>query len=211
MRKVDCFEGAVARRTMKGWAKELNPPFKRSFGMTMLGWQASYSNQERSRSGSLEHVLSDDVSQPEARETGSGYAIDSVFESGKAPGTAHAKYMNRMTVKAGNKIVLVPVRDILWIQSHGNLLQLHLLTASFEHRMTIKDIYRRLDPERFLRVHRNAVVNLDHVVDFDLPRLGNAFVHLRNGKALPISKNVRLVLRRGLLSQSYASAGVDDV
>jgi DNA-binding LytR/AlgR family response regulator len=179
--------------------------------MTILGWQASYSHLERSRSGSLKHALSDDVLQPEARETGSGYGIDSVSELGKASGTEPAKYMNRMTVKAGDKIVLVPVRDILWIQSHGNLLLLHLPTASFEHRMTIKDIYRRLDPERFLRVHRNAVVNLDHVVDFDLPRHGNAFVHLSNGKALPINKNVRLVLRRGLLSQCYASAGVDDV
>jgi DNA-binding LytR/AlgR family response regulator len=126
-------------------------------------------------------------------------------------GTAAAKYLNRMTVKAGDKIVLVPVRDILWIQSNGNLLQLHLQAASYEHRMTIKDIYKRLDPERFLRVHRNALVNLDHVMDFDLPRQGNAFVHLRNGKALPISGTVRGVLRRGLLSQSYASAGVDDV
>jgi len=115
-----------------------------------------------------------------------------------------------MTVKAGDKIVLVPVRDILWIQCHGNLLQLHLNTVSYEHRMTIKDMYRRLDPEHFLRIHRNALVNLDHVVDFDLPRYGNAFVHLRNGKALPISRGVRLVLRRGLLSQSYASAGGDE-
>ena len=130
--------------------------------MTILGWQAAYSNQGSSRSGIVEHVLSANVSQSEAREAGSGYGIDSVPQSEKAPETAPAKYMNRMTVKAGDKIVLVPVRDILWIQSHGNLLQLHLPTASFEHRMTIKDIYRRLDPERFLRVHRNAVVNLDN-------------------------------------------------
>jgi DNA-binding LytR/AlgR family response regulator len=115
-----------------------------------------------------------------------------------------------MTIKAGDRIVLVPVRDILWIQSHGNLLQLHLHNASYEHRMTIKDIYRRLDPEHFLRIHRNALVNLDHVVDFDLPRQGNAFVHLRNGKALPISKTIRLVLRRGLLSQSYAAVAAAD-
>jgi DNA-binding LytR/AlgR family response regulator len=178
--------------------------------MTILGWQAAYPNQGRSRSGIVEHVLTDNVSQSEAREAESGYGFDSIPQSEKAPETAPAKYMNRMTVRAGDKIVLVPVRDILWIQSHGNLLQLHLPNASFEHRMTIKDIYKRLDPERFLRVHRNAVVNLDHVVDFDLPRHGNAFVHLRNGKSLPINKSVRLVLRRGLLSQSYASAGVDD-
>jgi DNA-binding LytR/AlgR family response regulator len=179
--------------------------------MTISGWQAAYSNQEKSRSGNLELLLSDEVAQPRATEAGSAYGIDAAPESGRAPGTAPAKYLNRITVKAGDRIVLVPVRDIVWIQSQGNLLQLHLQAACYEHRMTIKEIYRRLDPERFLRVHRNALVNLDHVVDFDLPRCGNAFVHLRNGKALPISRTVRLVLRRGLLSQSYASAPDGDV
>jgi DNA-binding LytR/AlgR family response regulator len=136
--------------------------------------------------------------------------LDSALEPAKLPGIARTNYLNRMTVRAGDRIVLVPVRDVLWIQSHGNLLQLHLHNASYEHRMTIKDLYKRLDPEHFLRIHRNALVNLDHVVDFDLPRQGNAFVHLRNGKALPISKTMRLVLRRGLLSQSYAAAAADD-
>src|ERR1700728_848352 len=184
--------------------------------MTILGWQASYSSHERSRSGSFEHAPSDVVSQREATGTGSEDGVDSAPASAKAPGTGPAKHLNRMTVKAGDKMVLVPVRDILWIQSHGNLLQLHLHAASYEHRMTIKDIHRRLDPDQFLRVHRNALVNLDQVVDFDLPRYGNAFVHLRNGKALPISGTVRGVLRRRLLSQCYGSAvptepGIDRV
>jgi two-component system LytT family response regulator len=178
--------------------------------MTNSGWQTAYANQGKSRSGNLELVLPDEVAQREATEAEPAYGTDSAAASGKAPGTAPAKYLNRITVKAGDRIVLVPVRDILWIQSHGNLLQLHLQTASYEHRMTIKELCGRLDPERFLRVHRNALVNLDHVVDFDLPRCGNAFVHLRNGKALPISRTVRLVLRRGLLSQSYAPAGTND-
>ncbi|HEX4067213.1 MAG TPA: LytTR family DNA-binding domain-containing protein [Acidobacteriaceae bacterium] len=179
--------------------------------MTISGWQAAHSNQGQSRSGNLELVLSDDAAQRGATGAGHACGLDSAPASGKASGTAPAKYLVRMTVKAGDKIVLVPVCDILWIQSHGNLLQLHLDTATYEHRMTIKDLCRRLDPERFLRVHRNALVNLDHVVDFDLPRYGNAFVHLRNGKALPISRTVRLVLRRGLLSQSYASTATDDL
>jgi len=178
--------------------------------MSISGWQASYSNRERSRAGNLELVLPHDIAPLEATEPGTGNGLEAASEARQTPGTAPTKYLNRMTVKAGDKIVLVPVRDILWIQSHRNLLQLHLNTVSYEHRMTIKDVYRRLDPEHFLRIHRNALVNLDHVVDFDLPRYGNAFVHLRTGKALPISRAVRLVLRRGLLSQSYASAGADE-
>jgi len=178
--------------------------------MSISGWQASYSNRERSRAGNLELVLPHDIAPPEAKEPGTRNGLEADPEARHSPGPAPTKYLNRMTVKAGDKIVLVPVRDILWIKSHGNLLQLHLDAVSYEHRMTMKDMYRRLDPEHFLRIHRNALVNLDHVVDFDLPRCGNAFVHLRNGKALPISRAVRLVLRRGLLSQSYASVGGDE-
>ncbi len=212
MRKGNCLEGAVARRISKGQAKELNRSSKRSRGMTIYGWKAPYSDHERSRWGISERVQhSDYVAQPRAVEPDSARRIDSVHDLGKAPSTVPAKHLSRMTVRAGDKIVLVSIRDVLWIQSHGNMLWLNLQTARYEYRMTMKDMYRQLDPERFLRVHRNAIVNLDHVVEFDLPRCGNAFVHLRNGKALPISRAARLVLRRGLLSQSYASADADDI
>jgi DNA-binding LytR/AlgR family response regulator len=155
-------------------------------------------------------VPSNNIARPEAIEAEPAYRIDSVRESAKAPNTLHAKYLERMALRVEDKIVLVCVRDILWIQSHGNLLWLHLQAAKYEHRMTIKDICTRLDPDHFLRVHRNAIVNLDHVTEFDLPRCGNASVHLRNGKTLPISRTGRVVLRRSLLSQSHASACADD-
>ncbi|MGB9032873.1 MAG: LytTR family DNA-binding domain-containing protein [Acidobacteriaceae bacterium] len=128
----------------------------------------------------------------------------------KAHGAAREKYLHRMAVKAGDKIVLVSMSDVLWIQSHGNLVRLHLQSTSYDHRTTITNAFMRLDPERFVRVHRSAIVNLDHVTEFDLPRCGNAFVHLRNGKILPISRTARGILRRELLSQSYASTGTDD-
>ena len=178
--------------------------------MTFPGLKPSYSNLEGSRWDRSKHVPSTNISRPEAVEAGSSYRIDAVRESAKTPNTLHVKYLERMALRVEEKIVLVCVRDILWIQSHGNLLWLHLQAARYEHRMTIKDICTRLDPDHFLRVHRNAIVNLDHVVEFDLPRCGNAFVHLRNGKTLPISRTGRLVLRRSLLSQSYASAATDD-
>ncbi len=120
-------------------------------------------------------------------------------------GTGSAKYLNRMSIRAGDRIVLIPVQDVVWVQSHGNLLRLYLHHASYEHRMTMKELCQQLDPETFVRVHRNAIVNLDHVVEFELPRCGNAVVRLRNGKTLPISGSARVALRRGLLTRPYSS------
>jgi DNA-binding LytR/AlgR family response regulator len=171
--------------------------------MISPAWKLYHSTQPDGRFGSPRLVLSD---ASHSNFTGAGPAdgSDPAAEVRTIPRIA--QYLNRMAVKAGDKIVLVSMSDVLWIQSHGNLICLHLLNASYEHRVTIKDICRRLDPAHFLRVHRSVVVNLDHVVEFDLPRRGNAFVHLRNGKALPISGAARLTVRRELLSQSYASA-----
>jgi DNA-binding LytR/AlgR family response regulator len=121
------------------------------------------------------------------------------------------KYLNRIAVKSGDRIVLVSMSEVFWIQSHGNLLRLHLQNAGYEHRITIKEFYRRLNPEHFVRVHRNAIVNLDHVLEFDLPRCGNAFVYLCNGKALPISGTARSALRRGLLLQACGSTDIGDL
>lgn len=114
------------------------------------------------------------------------------------------KFLARIGVRAGDKIVPVQLREVFWIQSKGNLLCIHLRDMDYDCRITMKELSLQLDPTRFLRVHRNAIVNLDHVVEFDLPRHGNAFVLLRNGKALPISRTGRMALRRSLLPRSGA-------
>ena len=120
-----------------------------------------------------------------------------------------SRHLERIAVRCGEKLVLVHLREVLWIQSKGNFLCLHLVGSDCDCRMTMKDLTGMLDSSCFLRIHRNAIVNLDYVVEFDLPRYGNAFVHLCNGKALPISRTGRAALRRTVLSRSYFS-GVEN-
>ena len=167
--------------------------------MSTPEWKAAFVNPERSRLASVERRLS---AEREARKSVFlvGADVDVSAENGISR-TAPAQYLNRLTIRAGDRIVLIFVRDIVWVQSYGNLLRLHLHNASYEYRMTMKEIHQQLDPDLFVRVHRNAIVNLDQVVDFELPKCGNAVVHLRNGKTLPISGNTRVTLRRRLLSK----------
>jgi DNA-binding LytR/AlgR family response regulator len=178
--------------------------------MSILGWNLSNSNQSRARMQNPEPSVRDAIDQ-EGTEARSLPGNDSTAELRNTSIAAPERYLSRMAVKVGDKIVLVSMSDVLWIQSHGNLVRLHLQNTSYDHRTTITNTHRHLDPGRFVRVHRNAIVNLDYVIEFDLPQCGNAFVYLRNGKALPISKTARQVLRRGLLSQSYASAHINAI
>lgn len=165
--------------------------------MSALGWKTAWPSQQESAGSDAEGTGFDFAERRTQKSQ--------LTSSAKAAATA-PKYLNRLSVRSGDKIVLIPVSDLVWIESHKNLLRLHLENASYEHRMTLKDMHSRLDPERFLRVHRGAIVNLDHVVEFELPRCGNAFVRLSNGKELPVSRIARLQLRRGLLSQVYTPA-----
>ena len=115
---------------------------------------------------------------------------------GKSP------FVQRLAAESEESIVLLNVRDVLWLQSFGNHIRVHSGKATHLVRCTMKKIQATLDPVHFLRVHRNAIVNLDHVVEFSLPATGNMFVKLDNGACLPLRKASRASLRK-LLRQRF--------
>ncbi len=106
------------------------------------------------------------------------------------------RFLQRLAVEENEKIVLVKVEDIRWMQSSGNHIRLHMGNTSHLIRQSMKNIQALLDPNRFLRVHRNAIVNLDHVEEFHLPPNGNMFVKLNDGLCLPLRKANRSLLRK---------------
>jgi two-component system, LytTR family, response regulator len=104
------------------------------------------------------------------------------------------RFLQRLAVEANEKIVLVRVDDIRWMQSSGNHIRLHVGKTSHLIRQSMRNLQALLDPNRFLRVHRNAIVNLDHVEEFHLPPNGNMFVKLNDGLCLPLRKANRALL-----------------
>jgi two-component system LytT family response regulator len=105
-------------------------------------------------------------------------------------------FLQRLAVEVNEKILLVRVDDIRWMQSAGNYIRLHVGKTSHLVRRSMKNLQALLDPNRFLRVHRNAIVNLDHVEEFHLPPNGNMFVKLNNGLCLPLRRANRALLRK---------------
>lgn len=112
------------------------------------------------------------------------------------------QFLERLAVEVNEKIVLVRVSDIHWIQSCGKHVRLHVGETSHLLRQSMRGLETLLDPNRFLRVHRNAIVNLDHVAEFHLPSAGNMFVKLSNGRCLPLRRGNRSILRRRLKDMS---------
>jgi DNA-binding LytR/AlgR family response regulator len=142
-------------------------------------------------------------------DSGAAYIGKSKRVSSASQSVVSPHYFVRVAVRLQNKLILVSLSDVFWIQSRGNLLRLHLRETHYDCRMTMKDLLKHLDPDCFLRVHRNAIVNLDYVVEFDLPHYGNAYVQLRDGKMLAISRTGRIGLRRRLQTHDYSGAHLD--
>lgn len=111
-------------------------------------------------------------------------------------GAEQGRFAQRLAVEAGERIVLLRTEDIEWLQASGNYSRIHLGDMVYLLRQSLKNLHALLDPNRFLRVHRNAIVNLDHVEEFYLPAQGNMFVRLKNGLCLPLRKANRALLRK---------------
>jgi two-component system LytT family response regulator len=108
--------------------------------------------------------------------------------------------LDRIPVRRKDDIVLVPVGQIASIVADGELL--HLTTTKLE-RYTIsyrlKDLEPRLDPERFVRLGRGVLANLDHFARVTPMPGGMYVVTLQNGQRLDVSRIQSRLLRGRLL------------
>jgi two-component system LytT family response regulator len=112
----------------------------------------------------------------------------------RRPGDSDAAgtgYLARVAVKRNQRIALIGVADIDWIESSGNYLHLHAHGASHVVRMTMGEIERRLDPVRFARIHRSTIVQVDRIQDIIAAWHGDFDVTLRDGTVLRLSRNYR--------------------
>jgi len=61
------------------------------------------------------------------------------------------------------RIILRRVDEVSWFEAHGKYVQLHTGEASHEIRLPLHSLESRLNPTRFIRVSRWAIINIDHV------------------------------------------------
>lgn len=101
----------------------------------------------------------------------------------------------RFLVRKLGKEFLVAANDIEWIQASGNYANLRVRGRDYPLRSTIAGVETRLDPQRFARVHRSYIVNLDQVTMIEPLESGDARVHLKDGTTLPCSRRYRNELR----------------
>jgi len=96
--------------------------------------------------------------------------------------------LTRFVVRTADAIYFVKPADVLWIESSGNYVRLHTTSGGHTMRTAMRDLEERLDSAVFVRVHRGAIVNIDHVKKLEPYFHGEFVMTLRDGSQLTSSR-----------------------
>jgi LytTr DNA-binding domain len=113
-------------------------------------------------------------------------------------GTAVASYASRLTARRREKLTIVAVDDVDWIEGADDYACLHVGARRHLTDDRLHALERMLDPSRFVRVHRSALVNLSRVREVVGGRWGDAVAVLRDGTRVRVSRTRREVLMSAL-------------
>ena len=86
---------------------------------------------------------------------------------------------------------MVDMQRILWFQSNGNYVTIHLEDRSYLVRDSIDHLEQSLDPTRFRRVHRSAIVALDRIREYRVLSSRDIILGLSNGAEVRASRRFK--------------------
>jgi two-component system LytT family response regulator len=100
-------------------------------------------------------------------------------------------YLTRLPVRTGGRTVFVEMGAVDWLEAADNYVRLHVKQREYLARETLGSLEARLDPERFVRIHRSVIVQLDRIAETRGTTHGDAEVRLRDGHTLTVSRTWR--------------------
>jgi two-component system LytT family response regulator len=105
-----------------------------------------------------------------------------------APAGAQTDYLERIAVEARGQVRVVPVDSVEYITASGPYAELHVSGKTHVIRERMQTLEDRLDPAKFLRIHRSAIVRLDQVDTLVRDPGGDYEVRLKSGAQLSVSR-----------------------
>ena len=101
------------------------------------------------------------------------------------------EYPKKLVIRSQNRIFLQPVGEIDYLTAAANYVHIHTAGQVFRVRSTINTIAQRLDPQKFGRVHRCTIVNLECVKEFSALQRGDYLLTLNDGSQVKLSRRHR--------------------
>lgn len=101
------------------------------------------------------------------------------------------KYLKRLAVKSAGRTIYVHVDEIDWIGAAGNYLEIHVGKQKYLIREKLSTLETKLNPEKFVRVHRSTLINVEQIKELHPLFNGDQIVYLRDGSELVVSRTYR--------------------
>ena len=112
--------------------------------------------------------------------------------------TERPRFLRRLPVRAGSRIVLIDAGEIDWLQAADNYVLVHAGGREYLMRETLTRLEGELDPHEFVRIHRSVLVRFDRIGDLVPTVHGDYRVTLKNGVQLTLSRTYRDRVERAL-------------
>lgn len=135
----------------------LKPFAKERFDKAMQKWMTA----RQTSAPSLPPALIETVSQPEEK--------------------------NRIVVKKGNNIVILPVHTIHYLEAFDDYVKIHTKDGFYLKKKTMSYFEKTLDPKEFVRIHRSYLLNLQELTRIEPMEKDNHVALLKSGTRIPLS------------------------
>jgi two-component system, LytTR family, response regulator len=106
--------------------------------------------------------------------------------------------LTRFAVRSGERTLFVPVDEVHWIEAFQNYVQLHVGATTHLLHVPMNAIESVLDPDRFLRIHRSHIVNVQRISQLWSLAHGQYVIELRSGERLQSGRTYGDKIRRVL-------------
>jgi two-component system LytT family response regulator len=107
-------------------------------------------------------------------------------------------YLSRITVRVAQRVQIVRVADIDWIEAADYCAKLHVGSSVHVVRVSLGALERLLDPASFVRVHRSAIINVERLKEIVLEGTGDGIVVLADGTKVRLARSRRAAVDRVL-------------
>jgi two-component system LytT family response regulator len=116
----------------------------------------------------------------------------------EAPANQSTGPLERIVLRTGGRVTFLELKDLDWISGAGVYLHLRMGGNTHLYRASISAFLQRLDPQRFVRIHRSTVINTDRIRELRPRGHGDYTVVLHDGRELTLSRAYRSQLERWL-------------
>ena len=98
------------------------------------------------------------------------------------------QFVERLLVKYGPNVHVIPVEQVDWIEAQDDYVAIHAGGKSHLKPQPLAEVAAGLDPDRFVRIHRSVVLNVERLARLELYAKDSRIAILKDGKEVPVSR-----------------------